>query len=203
MIDKGTVLRRFGIENFGPCRDVDSDLRGEQRCVLADIFFSKKRLATSILGGGEDDLFELLELCRGDAIAAETTHGRHQWFKDALDGEDLLLRDTEEIVVIGRAGDDRSGCLLQIGRLIHNDGRITRTGNDRTLSTTESGPRDRWPSGDDDQLDIGVIEEFLGRVDGRGIDDRHQIINADLLADCFVEQPNPFFGDVGSARMAR
>ena len=109
--------------------------------------------------------------------------------KIAFDGEDFLLADAEEVVVVGAALDDRLGGVVQVGGLIDDDRRIARPGDDRPLLGSQRRPRDGRAAGD---------AQSAARCDDRTapwrdsivgwIDDRDQVVDADLRADRLVEE---------------
>ncbi len=63
-------------------------------------------------------------------------HDLHQLIENGGNGKDFLFADTKEIVVIGRAGDDGTRGIVEIGRFIDNHRRIARPGNDGAFRTS-------------------------------------------------------------------
>ena len=61
--------------------------------------------------------------------------------EDGSDGEDLLLGDAQQVVVVGTALDDRAGGAVEVGRFIDDHGRIAGPGDDGPLAPAA------WPPG--------------------------------------------------------
>ena len=59
------------------------------------------------------------------------------------------------------------------------------------------------PAGDDQQPDAAVVEQGVGRLERRRVDDREQVVDADRLADRLVEPADPLGGDLGPGRGGR
>ncbi len=70
-------------------------------------------------------------------------HRLQQFIEDAGDGEDFLLADAQQVVVVGAAGDDRPGGVVQVGGFIDDDRRIARPGDDGSLRDCAVRPGQR------------------------------------------------------------
>ena len=74
--------------------------------------------------------------------------------ENLLDGEDLLLGDAQQVVVVGAALDDAAGGAIEVGRFIDHHRRIARPGDDRPLGLLHGRPGHGRPAGDADQVDV-------------------------------------------------
>ena len=54
----------------------------------------------------------------------------HQLIEDRIDSEDFLFGDAQQVVVIGPTLNDAPCGTVEIGRLVDDDRRITRSGDD-------------------------------------------------------------------------
>ncbi len=106
------------------------------------------------------------------------------------DDEDFLLGDAEQVVVVGAAVNDRPGGVVEIGRLVDDDRRIARPGDDRPLADLQRRPGDGRAAGDADQLDAAVGEERVGRFQRRLGDHADQVVDAQVAVDRLVEPPH-------------
>ena len=59
------------------------------------------------------------------------------------DDEDFLLADAEQVVVVRAALDDRAGGAVEVGRLVDDDRRIARPGDDRPACALAARPARR------------------------------------------------------------
>ena len=128
-------------------------------------------------------------------------HGRHQPVEYLLDGEDLLLGDAEQVVVVGAALDDAAGGAVEVGRFIDDDGRIARPGDDRPLRLLHGRPGHARPAGDADQVDVGMLEQGVGRFERRLGDDAHQVVDAQVAVDRLVVAADALGRHAPAARM--
>ena len=60
--------------------------------------------------------------------------GQHARRTLRLDDEDFFLGDAQQVVVVGRAGDDGPGGAVEVGRFVDDDRRIARPGDDGPLA---------------------------------------------------------------------
>ena len=67
------------------------------------------------------------------------------------------------------------GGVLQAGRLVDDDRRIARPGDDRPPLARQGRPGHGGAAGDDQQPDAAVVEERRGRFERRRVDDREQV----------------------------
>src|SRR5262249_58727724 len=107
--------------------------------------------------------------------------------EEARAGEDLLLPNAKEVIVVGTPLDEGAGGVVEVGGLVDDEGRIARAGDDGTLGTSESGAADGGAAGDAQHADIAAVEDRLGRLQCRVLDDGEQAVDADGLVDRLVE----------------
>ena len=141
---------------------------------------------------------DLLGVEPGGLVAG---HGLHQFFEDPGHGEDFLLADAQKIVVVGRAGDDGTGGVVQVGGFIDDHRRIARPGDDGPLGTSQSGSGHVRAAGHAQQANVAVIEDRLGRFQRRLANDRDQVVDADGGVNGLVEELGPVAGNLGPGRM--
>src|SRR2546421_6922490 len=108
-------------------------------------------------------------------------HGFHELVENGGDGKDFLFPDAKEIIVITRAGDDRTSGVIEIGRFINDYGGIARPGNNSSLRTAESGPTYCRSTRDAQEPNVPMIENRLSGFQRRLADDRDQVVDADSL----------------------
>ncbi|GIT28358.1 MAG: hypothetical protein Ct9H300mP1_04040 [Planctomycetaceae bacterium] len=88
---------------------------------------------------------------RSEPVAPVVRDGLHQRIEDRFDREDLLLTDTQQVVVVGRPLDDRGGGIVQVGGLIDQNRGISRAGHDGPFATGQRGPSHSRTAGDHQQ----------------------------------------------------
>src|SRR5262249_45924218 len=120
---------------------------------------------------------------------------------DRVNGEDFLFADAQEVVVVGGAEDDGARRVVEVGRLIDDNGRVARTGDDGSLRAAHRRSANGGTARDTEHLHVAVIEDGLGRLQRRRLDDGDQVVDADGLVDRLVEQANALAGDASPARV--
>ena len=144
---------------------------GQHRRVLADQILVDDR-ACALRPAVTKAAFVSASICsRVEPHGLVARHGVHHLVEDRGDDEDFLLADAQQVVVVGRAGDDRAGGVVEVGGLIDDDRRIARPGDDGALRAAQGGPADGGAAGDAQQRDVAVIEDRLGRFQRRLVDD--------------------------------
>ena len=149
----------------------------------------------------ECQLSELIDLLSIKTVSTVAADGIHQRIEDAVDGEDFLLTDAEQVVVVGCPFDDRSGRVFDVGCFVHHDRRITGTGDDGPLVAGQSSPGDSGAAGDNQQTDPAVPEDRLGRFQSRFFDDGHQVLQPGGFVNRLVKSANSLASDSLSGRM--
>ena len=89
--------------------------------------------------GFERLLGQRVDLRRIQHISAGHFHLFEKLVENAVNAEDLLFTDAEKIVVVRRAFDDGRRGILEAGRFIDDDWRISRPGDDRPLARRFQG----------------------------------------------------------------
>ena len=117
------------------------------------------------------------------------------------DGKDLLLADAENVVVKAAPVDDVARGLGQIGRFIDDHGRIARASDDGLFGAAQRGLGHAWPARDQQQADVWVIEQFVGRLNGRIFDRGHQVGRPANCNDGLIDQAYRKHGDLAARRM--
>lgn len=100
--------------------DLDPDLVEDLFGVAADPVLVDRLFALLVLD--QHHPFKLPHLLAADEVGAVLGHVVDQLVGDALEGEHLLLRDAGEVVVKGAAVDDVPARLLDVGRVVDDDG---------------------------------------------------------------------------------
>ena len=135
----------------------------EERGVLAEQILTGHPVAMGALARHHDGpLGQCVHLVAVEPQGAGLLHRRHHPVEHAGHHEHLLLADAEEIVVVGRARDDRPGGVVEVGRIVDDDRRIAGAGHDRPLGRLQSRPGHGGAAGHADQLHAAVIEEGAG-----------------------------------------
>ena len=134
-----------------------------------------------VVAADERGLGQGLDLRGVEPVAAVSGDGVHQLVEDIGDGEDLLLADAEQVVVERGPVDDRLRRVVEAGRGIDDDRRIARPRDDRPPLARQRGPGHRRAAGDDQEPDTLVLEQGRGRLEGRRVDDRQQVVDPDRL----------------------
>ena len=82
---------------------------------------------------------------------------------------------------------DNTACgAVEIGGFIDDDGRIARAGDDRPLLLLHRRLAHSRTAGDANQIDIRMLEQGVGALDGRLGDDAQQVVDAQIPVDRFV-----------------
>ena len=169
--------------NAHPCRPREHD------GIFADeIFVHGGVTATAALAGrdGERRLGQRVELGVGEFHRAVLRHLLHQLVRDALQREDFLLADAEQVIVVARALDDGLRRALHAGGVIDIDGRIAGAGADGALAGLHRGLHDAGTAGDEQDAD-SVVLAHRGEALHRGLlDDGRDVLNAGLAKDRLV-----------------
>src|SRR5690606_23326799 len=109
--------------------------------------------------------------------------------KHAIDNEDFLFADAQQIVVVRTAANDRLSRSIEIGRFINDDRWIARAGDDRALAAVEGRSSDRGAAGDAYQVDQAVFENRVGRFERRFGNQTDQVVDSELSVNRFIESP--------------
>ena len=129
------------------------------------------------------------------------THGFHERTKNGVDDEDLFFGNAQQVIVITATGNDAARCPVQIGRLVNDDRRITRPGDNSSFSGIERRASDRRSTRHTDDRNITVMENLVGRFQRRLSNDTDQVVDTQVGMNRFIEPPNSFGSDPFSARM--
>ena len=89
------------------------------------------------------------------------TDGIHQLIEDRFDSEDFFLTNAQQVVVVGRSGDDRPGSVIDVSSFVDNDWRVARTSDDRSFVAGQSCSRDLRSTGHAQQFHTTVLEDFI------------------------------------------
>ena len=146
-------------------------------------------------------LRERLDLPRIKFVCIVLDHQPLEFVGNGSDGKDLLLADAENVVVESPSVDDVARSLGQIGRFIDDHRRIARAGDDGLFGAAQRGLGHAWAAGDQQQADVRVVEQFVGRLDGRRFDRSHQIGRAASPDDGLIDQAHREHGDLSARRM--
>ena len=130
---------------------------------------------------------ESRDLVGGETVGAGAFHGVHHRVEDLIHDENLFFGQAEQIIVVGRAVNDRFGGTIQIGRFVHDHRRVSRAGDDRAFLLAEGHTTHSRAARHVDQIHERMREEFLDVLDLRLGQDRHQIVDPDRLVDRLVE----------------
>ena len=143
-----------------------------------------------------------LDLPGIQALATTARDLVHERVEDVGDREDLLLADTEEIIIKSGPLDDRLRRVRQAGRRIDHHRGIAGTGHHRPSLAAESRAGHRRAAGHDQEPNAVVLEQRIGRFERRRVDDREEVVEAGRLADRLVEASDPFGGDLRAGGMS-
>ena len=91
--------------------------------------------------------------------------------------------------------------LGQIGRFIDHRGRIARTSDNGLLGATQCGLGHARPAGYQQQADIRVVEQFVGRLNRRRLNRGHQVGRPAGCDDGLIDQAHREHGDLSARRM--
>jgi hypothetical protein len=105
----------------------------------------------------DDRIFgKRFDLATAEPHSAGPLHCGHHRVEDAIHDEDFLFGDAKQVVVVRAALDDRAGGVVEIRRLVNDNGRITRPGDDCPLTGFERRAGDRRSPRDADHVDPAV-----------------------------------------------
>ena len=85
--------------------------------------------------------------------------GLDEAIEDRVDDEDLLLRDTKDVVVEGGSFDDPLGGRIRTGGFVHQNGGVARAGRDHLFAGTEGRFYQCRPAGRRNQSHVRMGEE--------------------------------------------
>ena len=156
-------------------RRLDSDLAQNPAGVLADplgIDLARFSRSSQL---AKNDALELLKLILGEHHSAVAPERAQQFVRLRAHHESLFLVGADYVVVERRAADDLPRCTFDVGRFVHQHGRISRAGGDRLLIGLKRLLDHRRSAGHQEQPYTRVIHQFLGRLDRRFRNGAHQI----------------------------
>ncbi len=91
---------------------------------------------------------------------------------------------------------------IQVGRLVHHDRRIARSGHDRPFAAVERRAGHGRTARDTDQGHVAMLEDRGGRFQRRLGNHADQIVDAHVPMNRLVEPPDTFGGHAFAARDA-
>ena len=136
----------------------------DHRRVAPDVFAVDDVTAVFIYERGAQHLVDLLA---GDAESARALHLAHQPVGDVGEGENLLLRDAQHVVVKRRAIDDAFGRFGDIGGVVHDDGGIAGARGDDLFAGLHRHGDNRLAARDAQQRNILVVHDDVAAFQRR------------------------------------
>ena len=192
----------FAEQELGAGGEVDAGGLGEDGRVLADeiaVHAGVGAAAALAFLEGEGGLGELLELGRVQLHGAVLGEALHEFVGDAVEDEDFLFADAEEIVVEGGATDDGLGGAGGAAGVIHEHGRVAGAGADGALAGLHGGLDHHGSAGDEQEADKFVFAEGVEGIERGFLDDGGDVLDAGLAVDGFVIGAHGQGGAAGGA----
>ena len=195
---------RLGEEELGARRQVHAGRLRKHDGILADKILVHARVSTpAALAGldGERGLGQGVELGVGEFQRAVLLHLSHELVGDAIERENFLLADAEQVVVETRALDDGLGGPRHAGGVVHIHGRVAGAGADGALAGLHRGLHHAGTAGDE-QEPHGLVFAHGGEAFHRRLgDDGGDVLDAGFAEDGLVVGAHGDGGAPGGARM--
>ena len=196
-------VRRVGLTEQQLCSggDSDADQLGQLRGVETDQIAVEVIVIARLRRRSEREFREGRNFAVVQPKSPVTRQRVHELIEDRLDGEDFLLTDAEEVVVVGGTLHDRGGCVFQARRFVNDHGRVARSGDDGLLAALHRGASDCGSARHTQQFDLAMTEDRGGGFERGLLDDRDQVFESGRFEDRLVEAAHPFAGDASTTRM--
>ena len=93
--------------------------------------------------------------------STDSFHRAHHLIENRIDDEDFFLGDAQEIVIKRSTFDDAASCSLQVGSFVDDNGRISWSGNNRSLARFQSCSGNGRAACDADQFHVTMVENHV------------------------------------------
>ena len=134
-------------------------------------------------------------------MRAVVRHRLDEFVGHAGNDETFLLIGADDVVVERRAKNDVARRLVDVGGLIHDDGRIARAGADGAFAAGHRGVNHAAAARDDDKTDAGMLHQCLGAFDRRIGDAGDEVAWAAGGHDGLVDERDVVAGDALRVRV--
>ena len=165
--DQVVLLRDLGHDQAHVAVRLDSDLREDLGCVLADPLGAHHRRLVRRSGFLEDDPLEAFQLVFFQAVRPGGHHRLDEAVGDRIDHDRRLLVDADDVVVERSTPHDVTTGLSDVCRRVDDRGRIARSGGDGLLRHLEGFADHTGATRDEEDGDVGVGHQVFGALERR------------------------------------